>query len=273
MTEIQQEGRIAPNAREDQEEKDTPPAPSADDETEEDETESSPEKKEKDESPDSKKDEEEPAVFQAFHKHPRWIALTQELETLREFKEQVAPLLDQLGKSKPVEENAEIPDWFSELFGDNANAWKKYRAYNVNERKQLRQEILEEIKSESTKASQDAKKWDQWVDKEITNLEVDPDVVAELKKSNVKFNRNEVLKVALDYKPTDDKGNISIRLAYDLWKSLKNQSKPDDKKSLDEKKKLADKTMGKNVGEGERKDYKTSADLAGKSFRDLVPDE
>ena len=271
MAGIKQEGRIDPNA-EDHEEKDTPPESPAEKETEEDETESSPEEKGKDESPDPKKDEE-PAVFQAFHKHPRWIALNQELDSLREFKEQAAPLLERLGKSKPAEENVEIPEWFQELFGDNANAWKKYRAYNATERQQLRQEILTEIKSESTKATQAADKWVKRVDDEISNLEADPEVVAELKKLNLKFNRNEVLKAANDYRPTGEDGQISIRLAYNLWKSLRNQSKPDEKKSSDEKKKIADKTMGKSAEESTKKNYKTSADLAGKSFRDLVPDE
>lgn len=270
MAEVEQEGRMDQPAK-DHEEKDTPADSPPEKKTEEDKPDPSTGDKGED-APESKPDE--PKVFEAFHNHPRWKALQGELSELREFREKALPLLEDLQK-KPDEKITEIPEWFAELFGENDVAWKKYQTYSKTERDDLRREIREELHAESAKVSEETKKWDKWVDSEIASLESDPDVQADLKKSGISFNRNEVLKTAIDYRPSGEDGNISIKLAFDIWKKMKLfGTKPaDDKKSADDKKKVAAQTMGKGAGDGERKDYKTSHDLAGKSFRDLIPDE
>src|SRR3990172_7473731 len=103
LASLQQEGRIDQPVREEKEEKETPPAPPAENNRSEDEPKSQPGKDEPkgEGEPDGKKPKEgeEPAIFQAFHKHPRWMALQEELKnkdvTIQElikFKEQVEPL-------------------------------------------------------------------------------------------------------------------------------------------------------------------------------------
>ena len=273
LASIQREGAITPS-EEDKEGtgKEAPPAPPADEKTPEDKPASPAEGDQKDESGKPKEGEDKPLVFEAFHKHPRWIALQKDLKDLTEFRTKALPILEKLGEI-PDKKTDEIPGWFSELFGENPAAWKKYQVFTKSEREQLQNEILTTIRSEMKQATEESKKWESWVDEEVVRLESDSEIVADLKKLNLKFNRNEVLKVALDYRPSDDQGNISLRLAYDIWKSQKLSQKPEDPNATDEKKKLADKTMGKGKGEGDKKDYRTPADLQGKSFRDLVPNE
>ena len=58
--------------------------------------------------------------------------------------------------------------------------------------------------------------------------------------------------------------------AYQIWKAIKLQQKPEIKNESEEKKKVADKTMSRGRAEGEKRDYKTSDDLRGKDFRDLI---
>lgn len=261
LTELQQEGRIDQPARKEQEEKETPPASSADEKTKEDETASQAEAREGGESP-KPKEGEDPAVFQAFHKHPRWQALQSELKELTEFRDRVTPLLDKLGKSESAgEKTTEIPEWFTELFGKNEAAWEKYQAYDVQQRSQLREEILGEIERQAEASSQEGKKYDKWVEDELALLESD----------GLKFNRNELLKVALDYAPTDAEGNISLRRAYDILQKTKSSGSQQPKS--DEKKNLADKTMQRGKSDGDQRDYKTSYDLRGKGFRDITMPE
>ncbi|MCR4278114.1 MAG: hypothetical protein NUV85_03850 [Candidatus Berkelbacteria bacterium] len=261
MANIEQEGRIDQPVRADEEDKETPPESPADKKPE-DEPASPADEKGEDATPDSEKGE--PKVFEAFHKHPRWIALNQELDELREFREKAAPLLDRLGdEPSKTEETSKIPEWFVELFGENEGSWKKYRDYDVEQRKQLRTEIFNEIRSVETHKKEEEKKWDKWVDTEVQKLEDE----------GLKFNRNELLKIAVDYAPTGSDGNVSLRKAYQILVATKGEQKPSIKPAVEEKKKIADQTMQKGKPEGERKDYKTPADLRGKSFRDLVPTE
>ena len=136
MANVEQEGRIDQPVRSDEEEKETPPESPAEKEPK-DKTASPAEEKGKDETLDSEKGAK-PEVFHAFHQHPKWLAMNNELKELREFREKVSPLLERLGEvPEKREEKAEIPAWFIDLFGENREAWSKYRAYNVEERKQL----------------------------------------------------------------------------------------------------------------------------------------
>ena len=273
LTNIQKEGLIGGPSGENEEEKETPSAPSADEKPEKDEAEPQTgdgTQKGEGEPNATDKEGEEPKVFQAFHKHPRWLAMQQELTELRDFRDKAAPLLEGIEQSKPKEETTEIPAWFSEIFGDNDSAWKKFRAFNEDQRKQLRTEILEEVKQSSVRVLEEEKQADKWLEEELSGLESDEDTVSEMKKLGIKFDRNAILKVAMDYLPSDEKGNISIKKAYAIWKTMKPST---EKPNASEKKGIADKTMGKGKSESEKRDYKNSADLQGKSFRDLVPDD
>lgn len=280
LANLEHEGRINPDARSKEEEKETPPVSSAEKEPK-DETTSLVEKKGEGETSDSEKSAK-PEVFQAFHKHPRWISAQQELKELRDFKERIEPLLSQLDK-KPVEreEKQQIPTWFIDLFGENADAWAKYRAYNVEERKQIREEILGEVRREAQTASAEVQKWDKWVSTEFNSLVEDDEISSRAKaigfdlskEDQLKSFRNELSKVAVDYQPSDDENNISFRKAFDILELQKLRKQPDKTGQVDRKKEIADKTMDKGKSEADKKNFKTSFDLAGKSFRDLVPEE
>src|SRR3990167_4198961 len=163
MANIQQEGLVKEPAKADEKEKETPSESPAEKEPKDSKPAAEAEGKEKDETPEPEKTEE-PAVFNAFHKHPRWIAMQSELGELREFREKVSPLLDNLEKSPKAEEKTNAPDWFTELFGENPEAWAKYRQYDNSQRQQLRKEILDEVRAEEGRKAQEQKKMDAWVD-------------------------------------------------------------------------------------------------------------
>ena len=121
-------------------------------------------------------------------------------------------------------------------------------------------QVSERVATELDKRTQKQKKEDEWVDKEIKKLE----------EEGLKFDRNELLKTALDYLPSDENGNISFQKAYNIMKATKPVSAPS--KVVEEKKKVADMTLSKSNATEEQKDYKTSEDFRGKSISDLLRD-
>lgn len=248
----------------DEKEKETPSDPSAEKEPKEGESESQSEDKDGKDEPQPKESEksedEEPAVFEAFHKHPRWRAMQDELRTLRDFQERTLPILEKISTSMETREEtaANMPDWFKEAFGDNQEIWQKYLAAGAKEKSSLKEEILNEINSTIQQASAEEQKWDKWVE----------DSIAELQNEGLEFNRNELLKVAVDYQPSDENGNISLRKAYDILKLAKGTTatpKPDATK----KKEIASKTMGNVPVKEKEKDVRTWGEMQGRSFADI----
>lgn len=275
LANVEKEGSLeTPEIRE--EGKETPPAPPAETKPREGEP-AAPAGGEPEGGGEPK--EGEPKVFQAFHKHPRWIALNKELQELRDFRDRAAPLLEGLEKEPASDGGEAIPQWFIDLFGENADAWAKYRQYTKAERDQFRSDILAELRKESAEAQAEVEKWDKWVDEELSSLVSDEEIASRAReigfnfsdKESTKAFRNELLKAALDWKPSDEEGNISLKMAFDILEMQKLRKEAP--KGQIERKRIADQTMAKPKGEAGKKDYMTPADLAGKGFRDLIPDQ
>lgn len=212
-----------------------------------DKTEGEPEK-EPEEKP---KDKAEKKKQIPFHEHPRWK------ERERQWKENIADLkkankeeidrvLSSINKAK---EPKTIPNWFKGLYGDDQNMWNEYRAGRKAEREELKQEILSEQKEKNDKQKAEVQKWNEWVDVEVSKLKADGKT----------FKKNELLKVALDFKPTDDKGNISLEKAYELMQKFKTK----DTKKATARKKLADSTVSGTKGTESSKGFKTPKDFEG----------
>lgn len=208
------------------------------------------------------KEGEDLAVFNAFHKHPRWIEAQEELRGLREFKEKVEPLLPKLEQfQKPTEPQGDIPAWFETLFGRNLEAYELYRKHTAEERKQIREELVKEFEDKEQAKLKETKKYDDWLEGEVKKL----------KEKDPSLDEAAVLDIIIKYRPTDDEGRISLTGAYDLWKATAKApdgSKPN--QTVVEKKKIADGTIRKSGGSGAKKEFLNSHDLQGKSFADLV---
>ena len=258
LANLQQEGdRIDENpiVEPERKEKETPSESPADNKPNEDAPASSAEDKEKD-APKPEEGEKEPAVFHRFDEHPRWKAREEELKGLREFRERAEPLLERL--ENPPEQNTNIPSWFTTLYGANEEAWNQYKEYDSSRQKQIKEELRSEFEKEQAKRTTEQKRQDEWVETELKSLEAE----------GFKFNKNELMKVALDYLPTDQDGNISLKKAYDILNISKTHPQPN--KVVEDKKKVADQTIKKSLNESDKKDYKTSADFKGRDFRDYI---
>ena len=93
-------------------------------------------------------------------------------------------------------------------------------------------------------------------------------------KDQLKSFRNELLDIATKFQPIDDESQlISLQKSFDILELQKLRKQEKAPPTESKRKEIAGRTMEKGAGEGERKRYMTSADLAGKSFRDLIPEE
>lgn len=248
----------------DEQETETPAESPSEKEPKDEESGSQPEAQEgKDDTPPAEakpSEEEEPAVFEAFHKHPRWQSLQKELKDLSQFKEQTMPLLEKIATS--LESNQDtippMPDSFKDAFGENQALWEKQYRYEKQREDRLLSAVRQELQTAIQAPTREEKKWNEWVDNSVAELEAE----------GLKFNRNELMKVAVDYQPTDKEGNISLRKAYDILQLKKSQTTPASKPA-EKKKEIAGKTMGGKEGTTEVKDYKTWGEMRHRSFADI----
>lgn len=261
-------GIAKPNTLGDAEEKETPddsqsenkpdkeePSHQGDEDKSEDESENteddkkSEDDKDKSEDKSNTDDEDDKKSNIPFHKHPRFKQIIDDNKKLKETIDGLTSKQDETDK-KLSKDNETIPNWFSELYGDNEKAWEMYNDRTKTERKEMKAEILSEIKEEQSKATEETNKWNEWVDDEIQSL----------KDEGLKFDKNELMKVAVDYKPTDDKGNLDLKKAYDILQMQLVKPKSN------ERKKVADGTTKQTKSESKSDEFQTAHSLRNKGW-------
>jgi len=284
LANLHQEGEPAFEDESEKLEKDTQAESPPEDKSDDEQTESSTEEKKETEDSDSLKEDakEEPVSTEdvPFHEHPRWQAREQEFQELKkrneellEFQQRAEPLLSRKEEEKPVS----APQWFTNLFGSDDNAWSQYRESSKEEREQIKKEVLTELKPfiETAEKSKKQKELDDWATGEWKSLSEDPEVQKDLKTKGLTLEKiqSDISQVMSKYLPTDEKtGNVSIKKSYELWKDT---YKPSVKSSpgVQEKKNIAGRTISKSSEkDNEKKDYRTSEDFRGKTFTDLAED-
>lgn len=261
MADVQTEGETL--EEQDNREKETPEESPTEEKTEESEPSSQGEEKEQ-ETPKEKEGKETPEPKEKpenteteenipFHKHPRWQEMQRRLKEkdealadLTKFKEEAQPKLQELGK-----EDRPVPQWFSETFGENKEAWNQYQSYEQQLRQDIKNEVKEEQQSQAQKQQDDQKHWQNWVS----------DKIGELQDEGLQFDRNELLKTVADYKPTDEEGNLDFRKGYEILSRLKEVEGAKKSQETQKKKEVASQTMEESKGEQPEKGYKTSHDI------------
>jgi len=199
-----------------------------------------------------------------FHKHPRWIERENELKTLRERDEARAKEIAELRQKqqeiseKNINRDIKIPEWFSVLYGDNAEAWSKYSEYSKQEREEIKREILETQQKAQIEAQEQEKYWDNWVENELAKLE----------DKGYKFDRKELIQIMHKTRPTDMNGNLDFEAGYETYVARKGPSVVGEQSQA--RKKIADVISNTSKKEPAKKDFLTSNDLRNKSWHQLA---
>lgn len=199
-----------------------------------------------------------------FHRHPRWKAMREELKkrdiALEELKQSIESLKQTKDKS---EEPRTIPTEFVELFGDNPEHWEKFRKLTTSQAESIVSDRLRQMEEKQSKAANESTRWNQWVDEQMASLSEETGLSLEDPDSS---ERNEILKVALEYSPTDAQGNVDLKKSYELWKALKAVPK-----KAEEKKKVAALTVDDKAHGSQPEKVVGFHELKGKNWRDYIP--
>lgn len=187
-----------------------------------------------------------------FHKHPRWIErenelkrYREEIEELKNFKEQTAQTLSRVDVV-----DTEIPQWFSDMYGENEKAWIAYQQHEKEREEEIEQRIIQKQRDQYIKAEQESKYWVSWVDENVQRLQDE----------GHKFDRNEFLKLMEKYRPSDDRGNLDFDSGIELY-NLSKASKPADTLKSQARKDIADTITKTDTGSPKKKDYMTPSDM------------
>lgn len=204
-----------------------------------------------------------------FHKHPRWVKTQEELAELRKYRsetdtrlktyEEVMSKFNQPTQSQGVQ----IPEWFPKSGNQKVDEQKyqEYLNYENGVKAQIKQELIEEQTKDARQKADEEKKWSDWVNNGLDNLE----------DKYGKIDRNRIQKVALDYLPTDMEGNIDFEKAYQLDKQLNAQQTAVAEVKSDARKRLAD-TAGASANRAERppQKFQTAQSLRNQSWDKLI---
>jgi len=195
-----------------------------------------------------------------FHKHPRFKEVIEKTHKLSEELELANKTIEELKSSKKENESEEMAGWFEELYGDSEEtkaAWKIYRTQSQKDREETKREILAEIEARNSAIVNEEKKWNGWVDSEISRLQDEGE----------KFDVNKLKKVMVDYRPTTEDGkSLDFNKGIELYKKLYGSNDDKDKNKI--RKQIADTTTTKaNKSES---GYMTPGSLRNKSFLTLA---
>jgi len=215
-------------------------------------------------SPDVSDNTEASSKPDAFNKHPRFREMLERQRTYQEENKQLRDALDALAKQqreffervtpRSETQGEPIPDWFVEAYGDNPKAWEVHQRVVNEQREAIKRDLQREQLQQAEMQEKESKEMNEWVDKSIE---------ATMQKYNVDLTKdqdllNRVIKFALEFKPTDEEGNISLPAAYEIYSKL-NPNKPDP--ALQAKKALASDTMKQSAVGSQTKDFFTPNDL------------
>lgn len=190
-----------------------------------------------------------------FHKDPRWIKREEELSSLRERDEINAREIAELKafKEESTKQAESTPEWFKELYGDNPSAYQKYLEHENRRTDEIKKGILEDQERKVQSEKEEVQKWEKWREDSYLALEAE----------GLKFDRNKLGKILLDYAPTDEKGNIDFKKGYRIYEALEAKEPAVNSTA---RKQIADTTTVSPKGEAQKKNYMTADDLRGKSW-------
>ena len=184
--------------------------------------------------------EDEPQ-FEKRKTADRFQVLTQHNKELKEKLDEMEAWRSQIEEERiqraEQQEQSEIPQWFSDVMGENEDAWKGFMGMT----EKMQDQVLNRISTQQTQAQQEEaqllKQGEEWVDGQI---ELVKETYGDLSKSDL----NKLMSIVEKYVPTDADGNLDFIKGYELMKAL--NPKPDNTR-----KRLTDTSNSSHTIDGE----------------------
>ena len=218
------------------EEEETPAAPSAEDKTDEEEEGSQPDKEAEDKIP--------------FHKHPRWEAMMRKNKELEAELESLKGTVESRQHESDEEEEVEIPQWFVDLYGDDPETFKAYLQAEEQKEAEREERIIRRMAERKDEESRKEQEYQEWVDDQLETL----------RESGEDFEDNALMKVMVEYAPSDAEGNLDFSKGLAILRKL-GGGEPGSNKSVSDKKRIAASTTPSG-GDTNNQDVATSETFA-----------
>lgn len=197
-------------------------------------------------------DEVPPPPQTDFHKDPRWSKAFKEAKRIPELENKLAELEGRLAERQSMQQApSQIPEWFRGIYGDNQDAWRQYQEYERAKEEAIVQRTLE---AQETTQAQEAAEVENW-------RSVYEDEYQELVGEGKNVDKNELFAYAAKYRPTDEEGNISLRLAYEAMAEQQVLKQKFQTEKSTARKQLASSTTSEPKGESQEEDVMTPSKL------------
>ncbi len=189
-----------------------------------------------------------------LHKDERFRRVIADRNRLRQERDEILERIQRLEENgkQPAQAQAQksdsIPAWFANYFGTEAQAKEAWENLKPVDRDSLKAEIRDELRREQQAESQSTQKWDKWVNEQVETLEEEGET----------FERNALLKVMDQYRPSDAEGNLDFRKGLEL---LRFKGEPKGEAIEAKRKAGALATATKTGSAPDKKNYVTPSDI------------
>lgn len=201
-----------------------------------------------------------------FNKHPRWKQMQEERDQLRQKVDELESNLHSVADRIPqVDTTIEVPTWFQMAVSNDPAVWKEYKKYSVQEREEIKRELLQEQTTALQREQQEMARWTKYVDDSLAKIEDTYSI--DLSTKHGEDVKNEFLEFIHKRKPTDDQGNIDFMNGWQWFQEIK-KAQPERTAA---KKTVA--SMSDSSGSSDRSTSRESVsreDLRGRSWRDFI---
>lgn len=203
-----------------------------------------------------------------FNEHPRWKQIYDENKRLKEQVE--SQMREQQERLQKIEErttvpsSVEIPDWFKETFGDNADLYQKYK----REEDKRFQEVQERMERQRNEAYEQEQRTLAQANEYVASS------IGELRSEGLLQDENAFRKFILDYHgkygaiPEDGYGNIDFRRSLSLFNEINSAKVEAQAAKAKARKTIASDTESAptNTPSEKPKEYMTAKDLRNVSW-------
>lgn len=208
-------------------------------------TDSQPENEENEEAKPSQEGDNTPDVNnQPLHQNPRFKEVIDEKNYYKEKVDSLESKINEFEEfKKSQEQNTPVvkPDWFVSKYGDDDDLWSNYSSQRQQDKDEIKDSILNEIKQSEQQEAEQQRKNQEWINTELDKISVEHDVDLSNSKGNNSL-RNEFVQFLVDMKPTDENGDINVSKGWEYFSKTINN----DYSKSQARRKIADNTSSES---------------------------
>ena len=176
-----------------------------------------------------------------FHKHPRFKNLIKENKELKTMLAEINEKLSVNPKGQEADQgNDTIPNWFKSIYGDNQELYKEFSAHSGQQQKEIVAKAVETLREEFTRPQREAEQVQTWIHDKITELHDDGE----------EFQEEDLISVMKEYTPFGENGQLDFRKGLKLMRAFATVKSKDttDKEKSEARKKIGAMTAGGGQG-------------------------